>query len=216
MKSKILIAVILFSFLGCRNWGGIRGSGDVENEKRDIEQFEVLEVSGAFNVRVTLGEEPSLELSGDDNLLKYVKTSNKGNRLVISTRKNINPREEMRITITNPSLRKLDVSGANKIRIREIEADEFEVDISGACSIALRGNANRLMIDMSGASSLDAADLISKQVRIDCSGASNATVYAGESLYANASGVCNIKFEGNPVKTDLDASGVSSIESVDF
>ena len=111
MKIKILLVVIVLSLVGCRNWSGIRGSGDVEEETRSIEEFEVLELSGAFNVRVTLGEEPSLELSGDDNLLKYVKTKNRGNRLEISTRKNINPREEMRITITNRFMRRLDVSG---------------------------------------------------------------------------------------------------------
>jgi hypothetical protein len=215
MKAKILIALMIILFAGCRNWSGIRGSGDVKEESRNIESFEVLEVSGAFNIRVTLGEEPSLKLSGDDNLLKYVKTRNKGNRLVISTRKNINPRDEMRITITNPSLDMLDASGANEIRIRNINSDNFDLDVSGACSIELRGDAKRFSIDMSGASNLDASALYSKKVRIDCSGACSAKVYASESLYAGVSGVSNLEFEGNPVKTDLDASGVSSIESVD-
>jgi hypothetical protein len=216
MKTKIFLAVIMLTLVGCRDWSGIRGSGDVEEETRDIEKFEVLEVSGAFDVKVTLGEEPSLKLSGDDNLLKYVKIKNRGNRLEISTRKNINPREDMRILITNPSLNKLDVSRANTIKIRDIDAEEFEVNISGACSVALKGDTEKLRIDMSGASSLEAAELISKHVRVDCSGASNATVYASESIYADASGVCSIKFDGNPVKTDLDASGVSSIESLDY
>ena len=214
MRIKILLAVIIFSFVGCRNWNGIRGSGNVEEESRNIDSFEVLEVSGAFKVRVTLGEETSLKISGDDNLLKYVKTRNKGNRLEISTRKNINPRKEMRITITNPSLNKLEVSGANEVGIRNISTENFDVEISGACSVGLKGDTESLSIDMSGASSLDASEFYSKKVSIDCSGACSAEVYASESLKASVSGVCNVKFDGDPVKTNLDASGVSSIESV--
>ncbi len=215
MRTNILLVAILISLVGCRHWNGIRGSGDVGEESRDIEKFEVLEVSGAFSVRVTIGEEPSLKLSGDDNLLKYVRTRNKGNRLEISTRKNINPREGMKITITNPSIKALEVSGANEIKIRNINSDDFDLDISGACSVELEGVSERFSIDMSGASSLDAGDFHSRKVRIDCSGASSAKVHASESLYADVSGVSNVEFSGNPVKTDLDASGVSSIESVD-
>jgi hypothetical protein len=90
MKLKILLAIILLTFTGCRYWNGVRGSGERSDETRSIEAFEELEVSGAFNVKVTLGEEPSLKISGDDNLLKYVKTLNKGNRRVVSTSKYIN------------------------------------------------------------------------------------------------------------------------------
>lgn len=214
MKSKLLLLILLLvSLVGCRNWSGIKGSGDVDEESRQIEEFERLDVSGAFDVRVTLGEEPSLKISGDDNLLKYVKVRNKGDRLVISTRKNINPREDMRITITNPSLRRLSVSGANSVKMRNIDTEEFQADISGACSVDLSGDSERFRVDMSGASNLDAERLITKKVRIDCSGACNAEVYASESIQADVSGVCSIKYSGNPVKTDLDASGVSSIES---
>ena len=149
-----------------------------------------------------------------DNLLKYVKISNKGERLVISTRKNINQKEEMRVTITNPSLRKISASGANNIKVRNIIADEFDVDVSGACSIGLKGDAENLRIDMSGASSLDAKALHSSYVKIDCSGASSAEIYAAESLTADVSGVSHLKFAGNPSLTNIKASGVSSIDAI--
>jgi len=215
VKSKFLLVVILISFAGCRNWNGIRGSGNIEEETRKIEKFEELEVSDAFSIRVTLGEEPSLKLKGDDNLLKYVKISNKGDRLIISTRKNINQKELMLVTITNPSLKKISASGANNINVRNIETERFNVDVSGACSIDLKGNAENLRIEMSGACSLDSEELISRNVKIDCSGASSAIVYAGESLTADISGASHVKFAGNPSHTDLDASGVSSIDAID-
>ncbi len=213
MKSKIVygVLIILLFITGCHEWRGVRGSGDIAEEYRNIDEFSKIQISGAFKLNVIVGEETQLKISGDDNLLKYIRTNVRGDRLIIETRKNINQRSKMVIDVSTPSLDALDASGANKIYITDIDSRRFDVDISGANSVELDGYADRLYADMSGATKLYAERLHSDKVRVECSGASRAEVYASESLDADASGASKIYFYGDARNVRTDVSGVGKV-----
>jgi predicted small secreted protein len=210
-KIIILFLISVFTLTGCFHWSGVRGSGDIEEEIRDIEEFDELDISGAFTVRVAVGESPYLQISGDDNLLKYVRTRVRGDRLIIDTKREINARKKMKINVSTSYLEKLNVSGANSVKIRGIDSDKFRADISGACTVSLEGETGVFDVDLSGATKLYADDFRADQVKIDCSGASKAEVFAREYLNADASGVSKIYYRGNPEDIRSDASGISSI-----
>lgn len=215
MKSNIKYSVVVFLFsltlIGCRNWGE-RGNGNVVNETREIESFSSLEISGAFEVRVRLGESTSLEIYAEENLMDDIITKNRGSKLIIEPRKNIRPREEIKIYVTTENLDDLDASGASSIYIEEIDSREFNVDFSGAGTLGLDGKAEVFNIDISGACTLKARDFKCEDVRIESSGASNADVYASKYLKAGVSGVGSIDYYGDPEKVKTDISGVGSID----
>jgi len=212
MKSRYLLIVLIFvSLLGCRYWG-VRGSGDLEEEYRDIGDFSKIEVSGAFSVYVTVGESTSLKIETDDNLLKYIKTRVVGNTLEIYTKKEISPKTKLKVTLTTPELTSIDASGANSIKAKGIFGDRFYIDLSGACNADLEGEIEKLYIDISGAGNCDSRELNAEHVKVDLSGASNADVYASESLDADVSGVGNIDFWGDPENVKTDVSGIGSID----
>ena len=54
--------------------GGLRGSGNIKSETRDIGSFGQVVVSGDAHVFVTQGDMPALVVEVDDNLLEYVRT----------------------------------------------------------------------------------------------------------------------------------------------
>ena len=207
---KISFLLLLVSLSSCRMWG-VRGNGNLTDENRDISEFDKIEVGGAFTVNIKVGESPSLKISAEDNLIDYIRTRVHGDKLVIDTRKSISPRKEIKIDITTPSLKDVDASGASNIHVWNIDSDEFNVNVSGAGSLDLSGNAEDVYIDMSGAGSLDAKNLKTKSVEIDISGAANADVYASERLKATVSGVGNIDFYGDPKDVKSSVSGVGSI-----
>jgi len=212
MKSKsIFLILILFAALtGCKVWG-VRGSGDIESETRNIEEFTSLDIGGAFCVKVIVGRDASLKISGDDNLLKYVRTRIKGDRLIIDTKKDIRPREDMKLYITTNELEELSSSGANDILVKGIDSERFTIDLSGAGNIVAVGNADKVEIEISGAGNIDTRELYAEEVVVSLSGACNADVYASEYLDAQVSGVGNIDYYGDPEDTDLDVSGIGSI-----
>ncbi len=77
--------------------------------------------------------------------------------------------------------------------------------------MSLSGSAEVLKVGVSGAANLEAKELIARLVKIDLSGAANATVYAEESVNASVSGVGNINYYGNPSDVQSNVSGIGSI-----
>ncbi|MEW6701752.1 MAG: head GIN domain-containing protein [Bacteroidota bacterium] len=212
MKTKIISVVLLLTIVlsGCGFWG-IRGNGRVREDTRKIQDFQRLEAGGAFSIRVDVGQEPSLRISAEENLLNFIRTRVKGNTLVVDTRRNISPRKEILIVITTPRLRSIEASGANNIEVKGISETDFRVELSGAGNIDLKGEVDKLRAELSGAGNINAKELIAKEVRISVSGAASADVYAKEYLDASVSGVGSIDYYGNPAKTRTDVSGVGSI-----
>jgi hypothetical protein len=206
--SLILISLIMIS---CK-LTGVRGNGDLVNEVRDIDQFEKIDVSGNYEVELNVGKTTRLEIIAESNLLKYIKTRVKKNTLYISSKKNLRPREDLKIIIDCPKLYAIECSGVNDIFAQGIESDRFDIDLSGAGSINISGKTEYLKIDVSGAADLMARDFLTENVRIDVSGAANAEVYAAISCDAEVSGAGYIELYGDAKDVNMDISGAGSLE----
>lgn len=209
-KTLFIILTLLLSFNACTFWG-VRGNGKLKTQTRNIENFDRLEVGGVFSVKVEIGKEASLKIQAEENLLPLIKTNVVDGTLIIETKKGLNPRREIKILITTPNLNYVEVSGANSLQIFNIDEDVFEVNLSGAGSIYLKGKVEKLYADLSGAGSIDSKDLIANVVEISVSGAASADVFAKERIDASVSGVGSINYYGNPQKVKTNISGVGSI-----
>lgn len=208
---KILfITVLAIIISGCNFWG-VRGSGKVKTESRKIQDFTELSVGGAFTVNIKSGNETSLSISAEENLLPLIATSVKGDRLVIKTKRNISPRKEIMIDITTNNLESIECSGANSVNVSGINTSSFKIELSGAGNIRAEGEIDKLHAKISGAGNIDAKKLKSKDVYISVSGAASASVFASNFLDASVSGVGSIEFYGDPPRTNTNVSGVGSI-----
>lgn len=211
-KLKLAFPVLLLILLTACRMSGIPGSGAKEKEKRNIGEFTKLSAAGAFNIEVKVGTEASLEIQADDNLLELIRTEVSNYTLRIDTKRDINPRGEIRIWITVKELEEVSSAGANNIDVYNISSDRFFVDMSGAGNVNLEGNTGKLDVELSGAANIEAGDLKAEDVEVSVSGACNATVYASERLDASVSGVGNVSYYGNPEKVNSSVSGVGSIK----
>lgn len=212
MKTKLtfILLICVFILSGCGFWG-VRGNGKIITEDRNISEFTKLEVGGAYSIKVICGKEASLTISAEENLLPLIRTSVKGNALKIDTKRNISPRKEIVIEITVNELQSLECSGANNINVERINAQDFDVELSGAGNIDLKGETEILHAEISGAGHIDSRELKAKDVYISVCGAANASVYASNFLDASVSGVGSIDYYGNPRNTKTNVSGIGSI-----
>ncbi len=212
MKRTIYPAVALFMLLlvGC-NGIGIRGSGIVKDENRPVDSFDNIDISGMYDVRISVGNENSLRIYGDDNLLPLIKTEVEGNTLHVWSKKNISPRKKIKIEIVTESLETISSSGASRIKLNDFKGEELNIEGSGAGSFHLSGETEYLRIELSGAVNLNADNLIADKVDVEISGASDADVYAKDELRAEISGVGNIEYSGNPQSVKKSISGLGSI-----
>ncbi len=212
MKLRIALIFLITSILvtNCTFWG-VRGNGRLKTEYRNVAEFTKIDASGAYSIKVKVGESSSVRIKAEENLLSLIRTRVKGNTLIIDNKKNLSPRKELLIEITTKDLTSIECSGANDIEVVGINTDRFEVDLSGAGSIELEGEVEKFFSDLSGAGSINARSLIANKVYISVSGAASATVHAKEFLDASVSGVGSIDYFGNPQNTKTNVSGVGSI-----
>ena len=94
---------------------------------------------------------------------------------------------------------KFEASGVSSINYASAATlDYLFVEESGSCSINLKGKAEKAKYDISGASSLNAKNLIAEEVMVEVSGVSKAVVFAVQHLEWSASGMANVTYYGSP------------------
>ena len=94
---------------------------------------------------------------------------------------------------------KFEASGVSSINYTSAATvDYLFVEESGSCSINLNGKAEKAKYDISGASSLNAKNLIAEEVIVEVSGVSKAVVFAAQHLEWSASGMANVTYYGSP------------------
>ena len=241
MKTKrtmtIFITFLMLASSGlmgsCIPINGEKGNGNVVKQDRKVSGFTSLEVSGAFTVYLYQGNSESLTIEADENLMEYIVTEVKGDKLEIYTKnKSIQKFTEMNIYLTFEQLEMIDISGAVEITGEDmmkfdelsidgsgaseislkLEVGMFRADFSGASEIELLGEAKAAIFDLSGASEIDAYDFIIEHCELDVSGASDARIHVTANLEIDVSGAASVKYKGSP-KVSSDVSGAGSLRS---
>jgi len=190
---------------------GVKGSGNVKAETRDLPKFTNIDLGNAVEMEITAQKSQNVEIETDDNILPLIATEVKGDTLYISNQQRISWCSPVSVKISMDQLDGLNVSGAAKVNAANIRSDNFKLDISGASKVKLNGEAGNLNAEASGASRIDAENLRSAKVRAEASGASKVIVSASESIDAKASGASNVTYSGNPANVNKKSSGASSV-----
>jgi hypothetical protein len=228
MKSIFGIFLIALSLNSCMI--GVSGNENVSEESRKITAVNRIDASGMFQLTLIQGE-PSLKIIADENLLELIETNIKGDRLIISSKKNIRQAKHLEIVISSPEFKRLQLSGAVSIHSKEtlrgdglrletsgaaevdlaLDYDELRCELSGASEIKLRGVARSVRVSSSGATDLRLFELDVRNMRLNLSGASEARINVSKELSVEASGASEIRYKGNPKITKTELSGASSI-----
>ncbi len=219
---KIIIMLLVLAFASTSFAGGfsffnngiksIKGSGDLQTESRDVDNFKRIKLLGGFDLFVTVGKKQSVKLTFDDNLLDYIGTEVQGKTLVLDSRRSISSRKNCRIEITVKELEYVKLSGSGDIVITELDADFFEYNLSGSGDLIADGKVNDLELHLSGSGNIDTRDLIAKDVYAKISGSGDIKTYASKSFDGKVSGSGDIVYYGKPEHVDSKVSGSGSIK----
>lgn len=209
------LALLAMALSGCADAEtGTTGSGKTITDKRSLQgEFEKISLSVPANITVEVGKSPaSVELTGDDNIVKLFTTKIQNGVLVVDTdNKHFNNHNEIRIAVTAPVLKAIDMSGAGKLDIENVQGDSFDISLTGACEGKARGKLDNLSATMTGAGNLNLADLECKSAKLNVSGAGTAVVSATKSLDVDVSGAASVKYKGHPANVTKNISGVASL-----
>jgi hypothetical protein len=237
---KIQLAIIVFigalaaTGLSACHFRCVHGSGNMVSQDRKVGDFTRISIAGGYKVTLKQDSTYGIRITGDDNLLKYIKTELQGDKLKIYSKKNFCSRGPMLITIGIGNLSELkasggieidsdgqikandiafDLSGATKIRI-DLNAANVTTSGSGATELNLKGQATSHNIELSGSGHVNALDFVVGNCEIETSGVGESKVNVLHTLSIHSSGASSVKYKGNPTITN-DKSGVSSVEKID-
>ena len=218
MKKAVFVLTLALALGACQHLRKMTGSDDQvvgsgvsKVEKRNVQAFTSVDLSGALEVEITAQKDLSVEIEGDDNILPLITTEVKGGVLTVGNSQSISTKSKLRLKISVPSLNGISSSGASEIVASGIRSDDFKIDTSGASNLRISGEAKTLDVEMSGAGDVDAKDLRAQKVTVNSSGAASADVYASEELSVNVSGAGNVNYYGNPKVINEDKSGAGTI-----
>ena len=115
--------------------------------------------------------------------------------------------------IAAKELRSVNESGASKVTISQVNADELAIHLAGSSRCTLSGNVKQLTIEATGASTVHAAELKAREVNVDVSGASHVDVEAVEKITGAASGGSLVRYQGN-AESNVRTSGAASVRKL--
>lgn len=227
----LLFILITVSFLSCTN--GMRGSGNIIKEIRQLSEINSISVSGSIKVNVKNGAVPSLIVEADDNILKYVITNVSDKNLSIKIKGLTNVRNAtINVYLIVPSITKVTTSASAEVRSTEtinnadklsfnassgslinanVDAPSISGDASSGADIILSGRTKNLTAESSSGSKVDLFALLAENATASASSGASILLSASVGINANASSGGNIKYKGGAPSVVKNVSSGGSV-----
>jgi Putative auto-transporter adhesin, head GIN domain len=190
----------------------VEGSGVAASETRDVNPFGSVELAGSNNVVIHAGEQQSVIVSADDNLLDRVTTEVQSGKLVIgNTTGSFSTNSPMSVEVSVPTLSALTLSGSGNIVVGGIKADSLTVSLPGSGTLTASGTTTRLGVTVSGSGMVQFNRLVASDVQAVVSGSGTVFVIATKSLDASVPGDGTIIYAGNPPDITRSITGTGAI-----
>jgi hypothetical protein len=233
----LAVAVLLASSLACvcplsvPGLGqGVRGSGDVVEETREVRGFTGVTLATIGNLYIEQGDEEGLRIEAEDNLIPYFEIDVDGGMLEIGTKPGVNLRPTVPVNfyLTVKGLDTIRLAGSGDIEALGLEAGDLEVTVSGSGDVSMpdldadrlavviagsgdlsaSGQVDEQEITISGSGRVEARDLACAEAAVRITGSGSATVRVSDHLDVTISGSGSVRYIGSPaVEATVTGSG---------
>lgn len=216
---------------------GIKGSGNLKTETRQVSGFHEVVLSGIGDLEITQGQNESLEIEAEDNILAVIETKVESGTLYIGFKEgtgNVQPTKTIIYTLSVVELTGLTASGVGNIHVPDLMTSDLDLQISGVGNIKIDslevsslavlisgagsgevkgGQAEKLKLEISGAGSFRAPDLELATADVSITGVGNARLWVTDMLDIMLSGTGGVEYYGLPRVTQL-VTGLGSVKSL--
>ncbi|PJJ61085.1 PspC domain-containing protein [Hymenobacter chitinivorans] len=203
----------------------------------NLKGFRTIEAGGIYRVYVRQGPEFKVEAAGEERDLRDLRVETDGDELLIRDR-NRNSffsglkenHKPVLIRVQMPELTALHLRGISKANVAgfkdqalqvqqegmcyamlDVNVPRLDLDLSGASRTDLRGTANDLNVEGSGACQVQGLRMSTQTADFDLSGMSKARVRVANRLRAEVSGASRVEYAGSPSRVQKDVSGSSRV-----
>ena len=194
--------------------------------------FNRLYINGGYKIFLSQGEKCGLTVkASSDEVFDVLKVENINNELYLAVERKSFDFSRINLYITFKNLEELKIEGGVTLNTEgfldlndfvmlveggaqielKLKADDIKVVGRGGFLMQLSGVAKRLDAKLTGAGSLNADELKTKDVKIFIEGLGSGSVYAEETLDARIEGVGKIVYKGRPRVTQY-IDGLGSVK----
>ena len=180
----------------------INGSGNIIEREIDVQNFNKVEVSGEGVLIIEQGDEESLVIETDDNILEYIEVSVSEHTLkienVVDEGFDLVPTEAIYYYLKLENIEELTLPGVVKVICDSLQVNRLNLDMSGVTDVELSGEIDSLNISVDGVGDLKGRNLLSAECSISGAGTADITISVSEILDINFQGIGSIRYIGNP------------------
>lgn len=197
----ILLAVLFVSGCGMQI---VTGSGNVKTESRNVRSFSGITLAGIGDVYVTQGENSSVRIEAEDNLIPYFDTSVSGSTLNIGIKNQylgviLQPTKPVKFYVTTPKITSLTLFGSGNIFAGDIQAGDIDISVLGSGNITTDNLAAvNVAAKLAGSGNIALGKVSATEVTANIAGSGNiklATISA-DKVSATTSGSGSISISG--------------------
>lgn len=235
MKKK-LITVLSSSLLICLLFScslyGIKGSGKVVRNERQVGTFRAVSASAGLEVILSQDSVVKVIVEADDNLQEIIKTEVSNGELKIYPKQRISSCEAKRVYVTFNTIHAVEASSGAEVKSKmglkmpslqisassgadidlSLTVKNLNVDGSSGGNILLSGSSESFEVEGSSGANIKAKDLQSKICNAGASSGANLKVNVTEKISAQASSGGNIKVIGNPKERNVQKSSGGDVD----
>lgn len=201
-------------------------------ETRSVGSFSGIKAAEAIDVYLKKGDKESVKVEVTGAELSDVITEVSGSYLKIHMENGSFRKTNVKVYVTYVKLDKIYASSASNVFSEgsikastmdisvssaatvevSLDAGDVSADVSSAGDIVLEGKCSSLDVEASSAGDIDAYRLESENVRARASSAGSIKLTATRELDARASSGGDVRYRGNPLKTNTDSSSGGSVK----
>lgn len=236
MTLKFFISALIACMLTscCCDWfdeNCTKGAGPVVEQELILPPFHSLGFSGSGQVFITQGDEQSVIVNGQRDVIDLIRLNVAGGHWEVAFSECVNY-DQLALHITLPEITRLALSGSGDIQtvnpisagrldlsisgsgriFAGVEAEWVEGRISGSGNISLTGTTDKSNFKLIGSGSVKAFGMAQQTCSIAISGSGSAEVTVTDELDVSISGSGNVFYKGNP---DLNLSISGSGKAID-
>jgi len=235
LNSITVLVFLLSTTLSCAQWKKIKGDGNITTAKRSTDSYEGLKAAGPMDFKLIQGKEGEISIKTDANLINYIVTEVKNNKLIVKVKEGVNLRPSQTIVVTVPyqSINYVALAGSGDIENSgTIKADNFEValagsgdinlkvnsqfvesSIAGSGDIEIKGSTKNLTVKIAGSGDFDGKNLESTNVTAKITGSGSTNVVCNGELNVRITGSGDVNYSGTPTNKDTKITGSGSVSN---
>ncbi|MDA3937324.1 MAG: DUF2807 domain-containing protein [Actinomycetota bacterium] len=208
------------------------------SEIRSVAEFDSVELKGVGDLFIEQGEQESLSIEGEDDIIHQIITEVVDRKLVIrfdtwTALRLWGTSQNVAFHLSARDLSAIMISGSGSVALPRLKTDSLELSLTGAGSMVadvevtklkavvagsgdftVRGSAEDVEVRIAGAGSFRGVELDSQDVRVSIGGAGKASVKAAKTLDIQIGGAGSVEYVGTPALTQK-IGGIGKIERVE-